>query len=400
MRRRGGGMATALAVAMAISAAIGAGMAPGAAAAQQSAATVQAGAPQTPAAEGAAPSEARMRISVASWPGAFGYAQLKTLHEPFMAAHPEYRVLQRGGSAEVVDRLQRIDGLGGPGWHVANVVAADALRLCDELLAEPIEHDDVLAPGQDGAAPSADFGAFLVSDCFVPQAVFATAMGFRTDAFRKPPNSICALFDVKNFPGKRALPSQPVNLLEWALICDGVEKAKIYDLLETDEGVRRALRKLESVRDQILWSADGEAATGSLTSGEAVMAAGFHGRFFALKHGQSAPVAVLWDAQFLDVDGWIVPTGLAAERRAAVNAFLRFVTEPTRLAALASYVGYGPARRSALALVTRHPELELDMTEAMPNAPQRADKALMTNFAWWAEHRDSLDVKFQAWLSQ
>ena len=38
-----------------------------------------------------------------------------------------------------------------------------------------------------------------------------------------------------------------VNNVEWALICDGVPKDEIYEVLETDEGQARAFAKLDTI---------------------------------------------------------------------------------------------------------------------------------------------------------
>ena len=56
----------------------------------------------------------------------------------------------------------------------------------------------------------------------------------------KVPTSVCDIFDLKTFPGKRALEKRPKKNLEWALICDGVAKEDLYDVLSTPEGVDRA----------------------------------------------------------------------------------------------------------------------------------------------------------------
>ena len=57
------------------------------------------------------------------------------------------------------------------------------------------------------------------------------------------PEDICAIFDLENFPGKRALEKRPINNLEWALICSGVPADQVYDTLETEEGVQTGARQ-------------------------------------------------------------------------------------------------------------------------------------------------------------
>ena len=109
---------------------------------------------------------------------------------------------------------------------------------------------------------------------------------------------------------------------------------------------------------------------------------------------------MLWDAQVYDIDGWIIPAGLPEDRLAAVKDFLKFATDTQRLADQAKYISYGPARKSSASLVGKHAELGIEMAPHMPTDPANATNVFMMDFPWWADHRDDLDAKFQAWLAQ
>ena len=99
-------------------------------------------------------------------------------------------------------------------WDVVDVVASDAIRLCDEGLAMEIDPDTQLAPAPDGTPASEDFGDMMVSDCFIPQIVYSTTFGYRTDLVgSNPPDDICDVFDLKAYPGKRALEKRAINNL-------------------------------------------------------------------------------------------------------------------------------------------------------------------------------------------
>jgi putative spermidine/putrescine transport system substrate-binding protein len=163
-------------------------------------------------------------------------------------------IINDESSAEAVSKLRAMNEAGNITWDVVDVVAADALRLCDEGLAMEIDADEMLAPAPDGTPASEDFGELLVGDCFIPQIVYSTTVGYRTDMVGDtPPTSICALFDTEAYPGKRALEKRPINNMEWALLCDGVAKDEVYDVLETDEGQQQALDKLATIKDDVIW---------------------------------------------------------------------------------------------------------------------------------------------------
>ena len=42
-------------------------------------------------------------------------------------------------------------------------------------------------------------------------------------------------------------------MLEMALMGDGVPAAEVYDLLGTEEGVKRAFAKLDTIKDHVVW---------------------------------------------------------------------------------------------------------------------------------------------------
>jgi spermidine/putrescine-binding protein len=101
-------------------------------------------------------------------------------------------------SAEAVAKLRAMNEAGNVTWDLVDVVAADAIRLCDEGLAMEIDHDEMLAAAPDGTPASEDFGDLLVGDCFIPQIVYSTTFGYRTDMVADtPPTDICDVFDLE-----------------------------------------------------------------------------------------------------------------------------------------------------------------------------------------------------------
>ena len=241
----------------------------------------------------------------------------------------------------------------------------------------------------------------LVSPCFIPQIVYSTTFGYRTDLVGDtPPTNVCAVFDTKTYPGKRSLFSVPINQMEWALLCDGVDKASIYDVLATEEGQDQALAKLDTIKDDVIWVSSGSDTPQLLADGEVIMGATYNGRLFSLIEEQKQPVAMIWDGQVMDLDGWIIPAGLSPERQARALDYIMFATDTQRLADQAKYISYGPARASSAPLVGKHADLGIDMGPHMPTAPENLSRAFLMNYDFWADYRDDLDAKFQAWLAK
>jgi putative spermidine/putrescine transport system substrate-binding protein len=342
-------------------------------------------------------------IVVVSWGGAYQASQVNAYLIPYAANNPGFRYIMDESSAEAVARMRAMAEANNLTWDLVDVEAADALRLCDEGLAMPIDHDAVLAPAPDGTPASADFGATLVSECFIPQIVFSTTFGYRSDmvpAGVAPPTDACAVFDLATYPGRRALERRPLGNMEWALLCDGVPYDQVYDTLETEEGIARAFAKLDTIKDQVVWWTAGAQTPQLLADGEVFMGSTYNGRLFAAIAEQGVPIGMAWGYQMLDIDGWVVPAGLPEDRLARVMDFLHFATDTQRLADQAQFISYGPARASSAPLVSTHATLGIEMAPHMPTDPANMSGAFVTNYMWWADYRDEMDARFQAWLAR
>ena len=342
-------------------------------------------------------------MTLVSWGGAYQASQQKAYVEPYLEMHSEVSSTWDESSNEAVAKLRAMNEAGNITWDLVDVVASDAIRLCDEGLAMEIDADEMLAAGDDGSSAEDDFGDLLVSDCFIPQIVYSTTFGYRTDMVpegQDAPDEICDVFDLETYPGKRALEKRPINNMEWALLCDGVAKDEVYDVLATAEGQEQALAKLDTIKDSVVWWSAGADTPQLLADGEVFMGSTYNGRLFSVIEEQDQPVAMMWDAQVFDLDGWIIPANLPEDRLARVMDFVKFATDTQRLADQAKYISYGPARASSAPLVGQHADLGIEMAPHMPTDPNNAKNTFLYNYEFWADYRDDIDAKFQAWLAK
>ena len=109
---------------------------------------------------------------------------------------------------------------------------------------------------------------------------------------------------------------------------------------------------------------------------------------------------MLWDAQIYDLDGWIIPTGLSPEREARALDYVKFATDTQRLADQSKWISYGPTRASSAPLVDKHAELGIAMAPHMPTDPANSKNTFLMNYAFWADYKDDIESKFQAWLAK
>jgi len=297
--------------------------------------------------------QAETELVVVSWGGAYTKSQNEAYHKPYMKEHPEIKIVNDDSASEGAAKLRAQAEAGKVTWDVVDVIPDAAIALCDEGLAMEIDHDKLLAAAPDGTLPTADFGDAIISPCFIPQIVYSTTVGFRTDKVGDtPPTTIADIFDTKKIPGKRALQKNPAGNLEWALIADGVATKDVYKTLETEEGVARAFKKLDTIKKDVVWWTKGAQPAQLLADGEVVMASAYNGRLFAAIEENKQPVGMMWDAQVFELDGWIIPTD--APNKEEALKFVKFATDTQRLADQSKYISYGPARKSSAALVGRH----------------------------------------------
>ncbi|MHC8509935.1 MAG: extracellular solute-binding protein [Rhodospirillales bacterium] len=342
-------------------------------------------------------------MTIVSWGGAYSKSQQNAYHDPYMMKNPGVKIINDESSAEATAKLRAMAEAGNTTWDVVDVVAADAIRLCDEGLAMEINPAKHLAPAPDGMSAADDFGDLLVSECFIPTIVYSTTLGYRTDNAAwggREPKSVCDIFDTKKFPGKRSLEKRPINNVEWALLCDGVKPADIYKVLGTKKGVQRAFAKLATIKDDTIWWSAGAETPQRLADGEIVMGSTYNGRLFDVIEKDKQPVKILWDYQVFDLDGFIIPANLSPERKKRALDYIYFATDTQRLADQAKWISYGPARKSSAPLVSMHADLGIEMAPHMPTDPKNAKTTLLYNYEFWADNRDDIDAVWQVWLAK
>ena len=189
-------------------------------------------------------------LTIATWGGSYESAQQKALFGPFEAATGiQINTQYYTGEIEILK--------GDLVPDIIDMTMDDALLACEQNLVQKLELSKILAPSPDGLEPEKDFIAGSLLPCGVAHMSYSTLIAYDERAFSgEKPQTIADFFDIKRFPGKRGLRKQPSAILEWALITEGVPINQIYDLLSTDRGMRLAFRRLDSIRDHIIWWED------------------------------------------------------------------------------------------------------------------------------------------------
>ncbi|MDH3658710.1 MAG: ABC transporter substrate-binding protein [Alphaproteobacteria bacterium] len=334
-------------------------------------------------------------LTVVSWGGAYTKSQVEAYQKPWMAETGKTIISEdyNGGLAEIKAQVEA----GNVTWDIVDLELSDAVRGCDEGLLEEID-PSILPAGADGTPAEDDFIQGAINDCAVANIVWSTIFAYDKAVLAEGPASLTDFYDLDKFPGKRGIRKSPKANLEMALIADGVSHEEVYDVLSTPEGVDQAFAKLDTIKDQVVWWEAGAQPPQLLADGEVVMTTAYNGRIFNAAIGEGQDFEIIWDGQVLDFDLWAIPKG-APNLENALD-FLTFSTATEQLAAQASWISYGPARRSAGPLVGMFNDGKTEMASHMPTAEANMGTALVNNFEFWADNQDELDERFSAWLAQ
>jgi len=334
-------------------------------------------------------------ITVMSWGGAYGEAQTEAFVKPFVAATGKPTIMV--DSDNPAPALKAMVEAGNVTVDVASVEYADAIRLCDEGVLEPIAMESLPA-GADGTPAADDFLPGAVTECGVSTDIWSNVFAYDTTKFPEGPTKVADFFDLEKFPGKRGLKKGAKAVLELALMGDGVPASEVYTVLSTPEGVDRAFAKLDTIKDSVVWWEAGSQAPQLLADGEVAMTTAYNGRIFAAAANEGKPFQIVWDGQIYENEMFVVPKG--APNMADAMEFVAFATSTEGLRASAQQISYGPARKSSMATEIIFKDGKTVMAPHLPTAPENMGNALETSSDFWVDHDAELNERFQAWLSQ
>lgn len=261
-----------------------------------------------------------------------------------------------------------------PSWDVV-LLANDFGNESQGKWLEPIDYSiidkDKIVPGYAG-------------EFRVGADIEGTVIAYRKDKYSEVPTTWGDFFDLEKFPGKRAANKfAGGGILEIALLADDVAPADLYPL-----DVDRALRKLDTIKNDIIWWSTSAESQQLLESGEASIAMVWVGRADAA--GKVAPVDVNWNTWLSQDAFFVVPKGTKMKKEAMM--FIDYATSEEAQTKFAQLQVYGPTNVTA----ANNPEVRTN-----PNRPtNHLDTQVKTNDDWYAEYLPSVNRKFNSWLVQ
>jgi putative spermidine/putrescine transport system substrate-binding protein len=338
-------------------------------------------------------------ITVVSWGGTYTVSQKKAYGETWeRKTGKRIRwVDYNGGLGEIRAQVKAGNVL----WDVVDVFPHEARIGCEEGLFEKLPRDKFI-PAPDGTPMDQDIVVPLPNDCVVPNIIWSWLILFDKNRFPgEKPRTIADFFDLKRFPGKRGISTFPQANIEMALVADGVEPKKVYEVMDTSEGIDRAFAKLETIKDNAVFWSSGAEPVNLVKGGKVVMSTAYNGRASDAILGQGESFEIIWDGQVLDKEWFVVVKGTKNYDEAL--DFLIHSSAPEQQAAQAKWITYGPLRRSGLAIIAASEPWYKSGANIMPHMPNRDEvmpRTVVADSGWWAIKSAKVTERFKAWMGR
>ncbi len=326
-------------------------------------------------------SDAR-ELTVVSWGGAYQEAQRTAFFNPFIKKTGK-KILDESYNGEMA-KIKAMVEAKNVTWDVIQVESPELINACEEGLLEIIDWSKV--GGKEIFIPTA-----IMGECGVGTIVWAHVIAYDGDKIKGDgPKNWADFWNVKKWPGKRALRKNVKPSLEIALLADGVPAADVYKVLSTEAGIKRAFAKLDELKPHLQWWEAGAQPPQWLAAGDVVMTSAYNGRISAaIKEGRNFKIA--WHGQNYAVDSWVIVKG--SPNIDLAYDFIKFASLPENQAVLSQTIPYGPTHVKAVAAVD--PKVAPDL----PTFPANLVGSVATDAGWWVEHMEELSERFNVWAA-
>jgi len=257
-------------------------------------------------------------------------------------------------------------------WDVVNVSNDFGLESTADLL-EPLDYSVIdNKPILEGYATKYRVACML----------YANTLAYNTEQIDSPPSNWADFFDTQRFPGRRGVRKDPSETLEVALLGDGVPPENLYPL-----DVDRALNKLDTIREQIVWWETGGQLQQQLAAGEVALASAWNGRV-QQEIEAGTPVKIQWNQNLQTADYLVVPKGTAHKEQAM--DLIAYCVSGENNQRLSEFIAYAPINKESI------PKVDPKAAPQLPTAHR--DVGVTYNPEWWDNNREAVMERFDEWV--
>lgn len=240
------------------------------------------------------------KLVVASWGGSWTQKAKKYMYEPFSkdtGIEVVVDTVPSGFDASVAQQQQSSnvtwDLLDAPGTLPEYVIikhgwaAPFPKRVIDEI--SPKVRSGTLRPSKK-------------KPYFLEYGASSRTIACNPNLVKRCPTSAKQFFDVKSYPGTRALPSySPYDTMMFALLADGVPKDNIFPM-----DIPRAISKLKEIKPHVTVWADSSTCEQALAGKQVAIAFCPSDREYTVKDESIPNIRITWQDCITSDDGWTV----------------------------------------------------------------------------------------------
>lgn len=318
------------------------------------------------------------QMTVVMWGGADQKTHVKEAIQPWADAAGV--TIKQDSPSDYAKFRAQVES-GKVSWDVVEVEPNFAHTACENGWAEKLDLE---------AVDTSRLKDEEVTECAIPVLEYAFTIGYNTETFADDhPTTWAEFFDTETFPGKRGFWKYATGaMFEAALLADGVPAEELYPL-----DIDRAFKKLDTIKDSIVFYETGEQQQQLVATGEAPLVQAWNGRIYsAAKEGQ--PVANEWNEHLLSYDQLVIPKG-AANAAQAQKWIQWYVANPEAQAGYSNATAYGPITEEAVEFI------DPEVLKELPTDPGNAAKrAAIVDYAYWAENYDAVSERLNEWASK
>lgn len=221
------------------------------------------------------------------------------------------------------------------------------------------------------------------SEYRVANTIYSVVLAWNTNSVTGTPTSWADFFDLQKYPGKRGVQDYSASgLFEIALLADGVAPDDLYPL-----DLDRAVKKLDSIKDQLVFWQSGSESEEIVGSGEVSMVATYNARAYDAKVNLKLPVDYTFGQQLVAASYLSIPKGT------------KNLDEAQRLIAFAVSAEHngGPSQFSPLAPSNKDAKVDPAMESELPTTHMATEPFVNFDDEWIASNSAELDSVYQAW---
>lgn len=227
---------------------------------------------------------------------------------------------------------------------------------------------------------------------FAPESHFARLEGYSQGIAWDPkkfgpgkhPTNFMEFFDLKNFPGVRAMRNRPDGTLEIALLGDGVAPQDIYPL-----DLDRAFKSLDRVKPQTKWTLATPQSISLVQTGEVDFSITNNNRVkVTTEPGGGVPLAFSFDQTIIDYSYLVILKGTPNKDNAM--KLVAFMLRPDVQARLLGPLGQIPVSNRAATMIS--PE------DRKWQPDLKNPKNLVVNNEYWSDNFETVSRRFKEWM--